>query len=733
MKTLASFAIVPVFVLLVAATVLTPLAQAQQPNDDRAKDAREGLIVNEPAAFQGYTLLAPMNSTSTYLIDMEGRIVNEWKSDYTPALSAYLLENGHLLRPGAERGYGPSGAGAGGRIQEFTWEGKLVWDYSFGDSKLRPHHDICRLPSGNVLVIASDPKTEEEAVAAGRWPESVSVQFMPDCILEVKPTGPTTGEIVWRWHAWDHLIQDCDDSKPNFGNVTAHPELIDVNFGSGMMDRMMQDPEQLERLRSLGYVGGGDDEEEEENDDRRGDHRGGPGGGPGGPGGDWMHVNYVVYNPKLDQIMISVHEFSEAWIIDHSTTTAEAASHKGGRSGRGGDLLYRWGNPQAYRAGSGDDQRLFAQHDAHWIEEGLPGAGHMLVFNNGGGRRDGVYSSVDEIKMPLSASGTYDKKPTAPFEPDRATWSYASRDRSDFFSMLISSAQRLPNGNTFICSGNQARLFEVTPKGEIVWQYQHPGGGFGGPGGPGGFGALPRPGEVVPEFLQHFLGVSDSQRQSIQKLQADVDQKLAKLLTDEQRKKLEQPAQFPPGGMGRPDQRRDRGQVDRGQPRGARPNVFRPARVGTVLPEPVIETLALSDAQRKNLAQIQQRVDDQLGKIWTEQQKTQLKEMEEALARMPGAGSPPGMGPRGGVRPPGGNGPDGDQRRDGRRGRGGTGGGPGVPGGGPGGGPGGIFCSYRYAPDYPGLVDRELKPGKKLAEVAATPQPDRQKPRDGGR
>ncbi len=218
---------------------------------------KDGLSINKPNAFPGYTLVAPMNSTSTYLIDMEGRIVNEWKSDFTPALSAYLLENGRLLRPGAERGFGFGGPGAGGRIQEFTWEGELVWDYSFGDSKLRPHHDICHLPNGNVLVVASDPKTVEEAVAAGRRPETVQDQLTPDCILEIKPTGKTTGEIVWQWHAWDHLVQDFDKTKPNFGDVSEHPERIDLNFTTNIFDRMVADPQQLARLRSLGYVGGG--------------------------------------------------------------------------------------------------------------------------------------------------------------------------------------------------------------------------------------------------------------------------------------------------------------------------------------------------------------------------------------------------------------------------------------------------------------------------------------------
>ena len=115
----------------------------------------------------------------------------------------------------------------------------------------------------------------------------------------------------------------------------------------------------------------------------------------------------MAYNADLDQIAVSVWTFSEFWIIDHSTTTAEAASHKGGRSGKGGDLLYRWGNPRAYRAGTKADQKLFRQHNAHWIPKGLPGAGHMLVFNNGGDRPGGSYSSVDEIVLPVDAQGRY--------------------------------------------------------------------------------------------------------------------------------------------------------------------------------------------------------------------------------------------------------------------------------------------------------------------------------------
>ena len=201
----------------------------------RSPSITAGLTVNDPHAFRGYSLIAPMNSTTTYLVDMDGRVVHTWTSNYTPAMSAYLLENGHLLRPGAQGRGGPGGGGfggpggwgfggpdgggfggpgSGGHVQEFAWDGTLVWDFSLSTERNHPHHDIWPMPNGNVLVIAWDKKTAAEAIAAGRQPKTVQSQLLPDCIFEIHPTGKTTGEIVWEWHAWDHLIQDWTRPRP---------------------------------------------------------------------------------------------------------------------------------------------------------------------------------------------------------------------------------------------------------------------------------------------------------------------------------------------------------------------------------------------------------------------------------------------------------------------------------------------------------------------------------------
>jgi hypothetical protein len=390
-----------------------------------------GLFVNEEGSYDGYTLFAPLQYRTTYLIDNEGRLVQSWDSAYTPGNSVYLLENGNLLRtatlprgPDATFGTG----GAGGRVEEFTWDGTLVWEFEYSGDQHLQHHDIERLPNGNVLMIAWEYKKAAEAITAGRDPDLLTDgELWPDHIIEVEPTGASGGHIVWEWHVWDHLIQDYDPTKDNYGVVADHPELIDLNFVGASRGRA-----------------------------------------------DWNHINSVDYNEQFDQILLSVPRFSEVWVIDHSTTTKEAAGHSGGNSGKGGDILYRWGNPQAYRAGDVGDRRLFSQHDAQWIESGLPGEGNILLFNNGNGRPGGVYSSVDEFVPPVDASGNYALAPGTAYGPEEQTWIYAADNPTDFFADHISGAQRLPNGNTLICDGPHGTLFEVTPEGEIVWKYINP-------------------------------------------------------------------------------------------------------------------------------------------------------------------------------------------------------------------------------------------------------------------
>jgi Arylsulfotransferase (ASST) len=366
---------------------------------------------------EGQILYSPMWSTTTYLMDSSGVINHTWSSSFFPGVSVWWLGDGTILRT-IRVGIGPGSGGAGGGVQKVEWDGTVVWDFRYNTNGVLSHHDVKTLPNGNVLLIAWETKTRDQTIVAGRNPNYVtSSGLWPDHVIEVQPTGPTSGRIVWEWHVWDHLIQDYDSSKANYGVVGNHPELVDVNYWPSTDI-------------------------------------------------DWMHTNSIDYNEQFDQILLSVHNFNEIWVIDHSTTTAQAAGHTGGHSGKGGDILFRWGNPQTYDKGTSSDQKLSGQHDASWIDIGCPGEGNILVFNNGINR---LYSTVDEIIPPVDNKGVYYRAPDSAYGPTAQTWIYSPQ--SYFYSTITSGAHRLPNGNTLICNGETGEIFEVTPEGSTVWQY----------------------------------------------------------------------------------------------------------------------------------------------------------------------------------------------------------------------------------------------------------------------
>ncbi len=431
--------------------VLTALgAAAPQQKEDPL-----GLTLSKPGAFEGYTLLCPLKDTSTYLLDMQGQVVHAWASDMGPGNSVYLLDNGHLLRA-ARMEDNPTfhGGGEGGRIREYDWDGKLLWQFDWNDKDKLHHHDFEPLPNGNLLLIAWEFKSDKQALARGKNPELMGKEgFWPDYLVEIEPQYPRGGKVVWEWHVWDHLLQFHDRELAGYQHPAANPGRVDINA-----ERVVHSMSAAERARleALGYLSPGKD---------TGTTQASKGSS------DWMHTNGIDYNAELDQIVISVRRLNEMWVIDHSTTSAEARGESGGRSGRGGAILYRWGNPQTYRSGGPTTQQLFGQHDAQWVEPGLPGAGNLIVFDNGSSRPEGKYSRVLEVTPPLGKDGRYEREEGDPFLPAEAGWSYTAPTKEDFYSSFISGVQRLPNGNTLICEGAAGRVFEVTAAGNIVWEY----------------------------------------------------------------------------------------------------------------------------------------------------------------------------------------------------------------------------------------------------------------------
>lgn len=386
-----------------------------------------GLIEVDPANQDGYVLFAPINSFNTYLIDKCGREVHQWNSAYHPGDAVYLQEDGILLRTGNANNAAFGSGGRGGVLQRLDWNSDVLWEYAISDAQHCQHHDAFPIAGGNVLAVVWEKHTVAEATAAGRNPVFLGTELWSEAVLELQPIGADSAAVVWEWHLWDHLVQEFDALQANYGVVQDHPELVDLNAIGGA-------PTQA----------------------------------------DWIHMNAIHYDPLFDRIMLSAHNMNEIWIIDHGTTTAEAASHAGGAYGRGGDLLYRWGDPQVYGRGTPADRVFFGQHNAQWIEAGLPDAGKVLVFNNGAGRPGGDHSTIDRFVPPMDGDGHYIELPGQAFGPAAVEWTWSDDPPEDFFSANISGVQQLANGGYMVCSGASGTFFELDPDGNEVWRYIDP-------------------------------------------------------------------------------------------------------------------------------------------------------------------------------------------------------------------------------------------------------------------
>ncbi len=389
--------------------------------------ATVGLIDYKSGNSEGYVLFSPTTSTTTYLIDKCGNKVHEWNSSYKPALASYLLEDGSLLRTGQLDNVNFDEGGSGGIIEKFDWDGNLTWSYSISDNFQCQHHDVKFLPNGNVLAIVWERFTTDEAFAQGKNTSYANSYILSEKIVELQPFGVTGATVVWEWKVWDHLIQDFDNTKPNYGVVANNPGLINLNYFPGQPTNV-----------------------------------------------DWIHLNSIDYNPALDQILVSSHTFCEVWIIDHSTTTAQAATNSGGNSGTGGNIMYRWGNPQSYGRGNPSVKKFYGQHHATWIPAGFPNEGKILVFNNGLNRTAGDYSSIDMIETPTMSANTYPIVGTSAFAPTSLFWTYTDLIPTDFYSSNISGVYPLENGSFMVTSGTIGQFFEINSTNEKVWEYISP-------------------------------------------------------------------------------------------------------------------------------------------------------------------------------------------------------------------------------------------------------------------
>jgi hypothetical protein len=357
--------------------------------------------LNANLVYNGLILVNDAGNNRAFLMDKSAKLIHEWPLSNNLGNDAFLEADGRLLASLEADDPKITLGGQGGKLQFIAADGTIEWNFNYSSEAAETHHDAELLPNGNVLAMVWERRTQEVAANAG---SNSQVDIFPEAIIEVDPN---TNEIVWEWHAWDHIIQDYDDTKDNFGDVAANPQLIDINYVT--IDN-----------------------------------------------GDIMHGNGLAYDPEDDVIYLSVNFFHEVWVIDHSTTTEEASNHTGGNFNKGGDLLYRFGNPEAYKNPMGT--RLF--HNNHFpnLLQGED-AGKMLIFTNGNGIGQ---STVYELQLPT----TFSLLPNSDNEPE-VVWSFTD---PDLFAPKVSGAVKLPNGNRMIAEGDYG-IWEVTESGEVVWKF----------------------------------------------------------------------------------------------------------------------------------------------------------------------------------------------------------------------------------------------------------------------
>ncbi len=351
----------------------------------------------------GYILVNDAKANRVYLMNKKAEILFEWNlSGKNLGNDAFLLSNGKLLIMTESDDPKIKFGGQAGVVEILDRNGNSDWNFEYSSEDYISHHDAELLPNGNILIQIWERKPTAIAIEAGA---SMEIDLFPDGLLEINPTN---NEIVWEWHSWDHLIQDHDPTKSNYGTIAENPQLINLN-----------------------YV---------QNED-----------------GDIMHANGISYDKKHDLIYLSVNFFSEVWVIDHSTTTDEAASNRGGNYNKGGDLIYRFGNPNAYQNNQGN--QIF---DHNHYPNLLTGAneGKMLIFSNGFTTNQSTAYEIS-IPDPLTLHTASNNEPTI-------LWSFT---HEELFSPKVSGVVQLPNGNRLITEGDSG-FWEVTLKGEVVWRFK---------------------------------------------------------------------------------------------------------------------------------------------------------------------------------------------------------------------------------------------------------------------
>ena len=385
--------------------------------------------------FNGYTLITNAEATGAVLIDMRGNVVRHWKD--LQGFPHKLLPGGYVM---GSRGVRNGDFGYQDQIDliQVDWDGKIVWEFNkkeyIEDEGEKPqwmarqHHDFQR--EGNPVgyyVPGMECKTDSGNTLIlchqnVDKPRISCHNLLDDVFIEVD----WEGNIVWEWHASDHFNE----------------------FGFSDVAKLA-----LYKNPNMHECGGGM--------------------------GDWIHTNCMSelgpnkwydagderFNPK--NIIFDSREANFLAIISKET----------------GKVVWRIGPDMNEDKAERRIGQIIGPHHTHMIPQGLPGAGNILVFDNGGWSG---YGAPNNMSKDGTKVNNIDRSRVLEIDPTtkKVVWEFKGSDMEGyggpgihdyrFYSPLTSAAQRLPNGNTFITEGVGGRYIEVTPDKEVVWEFVNP-------------------------------------------------------------------------------------------------------------------------------------------------------------------------------------------------------------------------------------------------------------------
>jgi len=400
-----------------------------------------GTTIYKPEkCWSGYTVFGTeVEAEGTVLIDMNGNVVRQWKDICQEEHPPKMLKGGFLAgtkRPSPEKKGRVWGHEYSTDLVVVDWDGKVVrsipragmhHDYQFEGNPLGYHLPDMPLENfrGKILIL-SHKFTHNQYIT--------DKELYDDYIVEVDKDG----KVIWDWVASEHYHE--------------------MEFPAEFQKTMYKYP-----TYSMTRT-------------------------PGRKGADWIHVNaatylgpnkwyaedpkkYAVFNPE--NIIISCRQTNTSFIIDKASKKVvwqvgplfyrDSVWEFGGESYPG--ALYKLG-------------QIIGQHHTHMIPKGLPGEGNILVYDNGGyagygPRNPGAPEGWSDARRDYSRILEFDPR-TLKLVWEHSAKTMGLRNKYQFYSDYVSSAQRLPNGNTFITNGAVGQFQEVTPEHEIVWEYISP-------------------------------------------------------------------------------------------------------------------------------------------------------------------------------------------------------------------------------------------------------------------